>query len=179
MQQKLCHFVNNAGNNAPPAFNAANFQQSPQQQRNGNAAIRTIGTATTITAGDTAANMVPTTIHLEKTAVTTSILVEQWTWWGNFGNNNNRNNNQNLIKRFINWNYCWNHGCDVEGFHKSQSCPAPEQRHQQNATRKNPMGGSSKGTHKNALLSSVGKQEAKPNTYMQQQPQWKGQQNFG
>ena len=55
---------------------------------------------------------------------------------------------QNQIKRFANWNYCSTHGYDVDDFHTSETCQNPSPRHNFNATRDNPMGGSTKNYNK-------------------------------
>ena len=70
--------------------------------------------------------------------------------------NNNRRNNANpnaanrapntepTQKRYPNLNYCWTHGHDIDPRHDSSNCRNPGPGHQNNATRTNPMGGSTK-----------------------------------
>ena len=52
----------------------------------------------------------------------------------------------NYVKSNNNWYYCSTHGYDVN--HQSNNCPRPAHWHNSNATRMNPLGGSTKGKHK-------------------------------
>ena len=64
--------------------------------------------------------------------------------------------NMNPFKRYDNSNYYWSCGYDVENWHNSKTFP-PHRRysgHQETETKNNTMGGTTKGKHKEILLSN-------------------------
>jgi hypothetical protein len=58
--------------------------------------------------------------------------------------------NKNTIgkKRYKNDNYCWTHGYDCHDNHTSSNCKNPKDGHQKDATKNNPMNGSSLGKNR-------------------------------
>jgi hypothetical protein len=55
------------------------------------------------------------------------------------------------FKKFINWNYCHTHGCNIHNNHTSATCAQPSVNHQPAATRSNMTGGNNKGILKTLL----------------------------